>query len=844
MVDQAIPGPAPVSAHSVFASVPEAAEAGVLGPGGHVPLGLPSHVELASLDGLWGRVALSEDPPRHGSAPDLRGLEWQRVMVPDNFGLEPTLSAHFGPVFYRRRLAPLASPHSRLVLNGVDYLADVWLDGDHLGHHEGYFAPFGFDVTGRVERGSVLTVRVQDPFEDLADDKNIFAHAKRVIKGTLKYHDSRPGGLPGNDLTRGWTARTGQSMSTGGITGRVALSGSGPVRIEAAFVTPLDPGAGLVHVACVFDNLSGKSLDATVVLSFPTTQARDQRALRCRLPAGSSRVDLRSALPDAEGWWPCSHLDLGRPALHDLRTTVVVDGRVSDERVERFGLRTAVVRGEPKRFAMNGRDVFVQAANYIPRQHFAGVDAAFYRRDMEMAASAHLNSLGVHAHVQAPECYVAADEAGVLLFQDFPLQWRYDSGEETNPGFVDKARRQIAEMAYALWNHPSVVYWACHNEPNAMFFPGLEPDPAEDMDNQVLDAALETTLRQIEPDPDHGGRHVHRASGVGEDLHLYDGSLSGGDVYGCRRHSSWFVSEFGFWTVGPRAWRWGDAGWPPDQEDMAEWLSRLSFGPSTMSYAGLPDRYPSLRAWQEATEAYGAFLAKYQCEWIRLNRGDPFSAYRWHFFADWWGWAGGGLVDVERRAKGTYSALRSASRPLLVATSLPFSVTTSGAPLEFEVSGVNERRSACELEVRWQWMRWPETLVVGVDEDAQHALGAVDAVTPDAMVALPRNWHSPLMPAPALHDPELVEASGVLNGTVPPEAAARLGTVELRAPSSGLSGATFGMWWTDRGHQESNWFHVLGAPEGWFCGPGAWVVQEGGVKRLGTARDGRLSSRW
>ena len=37
--------------------------------------------------------------------------------------------------------------------------------------------------------------------------------------------------------------------------------------------------------------------------------------------------------------------------------------------------------------------------------------------------------------------------------------------------------------------------------------------------------------------------------------------------------------------------------------------------------------------------------------------------YRWHFWSDWWGYAGGGLVDVERAPKRTYTAFRDASRP-------------------------------------------------------------------------------------------------------------------------------------------------------------------------------------
>jgi hypothetical protein len=271
-----------------------------------------------------------------------------------------------------------------------------------------------------------------------------------------------------------------------------------------------------------------------------------------------------------------------------------------------------------------------------------------------------------------------------------------------------------------------------------MFFPGQAPDPDNDVDNQVLDEALESRLREVEL-PDHAGsRHVHRASGIGDDIHMYEGSLAGGDVYRVRQHAGWFVSEYGFWTVGEAHPAWGDQGWPPDRFADWEWLSRLSFGPNTMCYAGLPDRYASADAWREATEAYGAYLAKYQTEWIRMNRGRPFWAYRWHFFADWWGWAGGGLLDVDRQPKATYRALADASRSLLVATSLPSSVAAPSEPLDFGVVAVNERRSPIKsLAVQWRWLRTRTSLVIGVDAEATSRYQMIASPTPGAMVALP-----------------------------------------------------------------------------------------------------------
>ncbi len=638
--------------------------------------------------------------------------EWRKVVVPDNFGYDQELSDFFGPMWYRRKFAdprvdaPEGNPQfARLGFASVDYLADVWLNDELLGHHEGCFAPFGFDVTERLEKNNEVIVRVQDPLEPLDPNAFFFKHKKRIIKGTLKYHDSRPGGLPGRmahplagtDSPVVWTPEWGQSMTTAGIVGPVTLTRTGPLAIDAAFVTPLDHESGRVQIAVVLANRADTPLDATVQLATAVGAA----TLAVAVPPGAGRIDVVADLPELERWEPV-HSPFGRPAVHELIVTAVVEGRVSDRRAVAFGLRTARVvadaEGRARHLEVNGRPVFVKAVNYIPWQHFAEVGRSFYDRDMQLIADAHGNSIGVHAHVQSPHAYDAADAAGVLTFQDFPLQWFYDSGTETNPGFVEEAQHQIAEMAYLLHAHPSVVYYACHNEPLRMFVPTAPEDdgPERDIGERHLDAALFATLQSIDD-----SRHVHEASGIGDDVHSYLGSLTGRNLYRVSEMPAWFVSEYGFWSVGPQAAKYGDEGWPPTPEQMREWVSRLSFIGSTVGFAGLPDRYPSLATWGDATEQYGAALAKHQTEWFRIHRGAPFMGYRWHFWSDWWGYAGGGLVDIDRVPKRTYAAFRDASRPVLVTARSDRSVYEPGE-VRLPVFVVNDTHDHWSDPVQWE----------------------------------------------------------------------------------------------------------------------------------------------
>jgi beta-mannosidase len=512
--------------------------------------------------------------------------------------------------------------------------------------------------------------------------------------------------------------------------------------------------------------------------------------------------------PDRFPRWEPAGSPEGAPVLHELHAALATaDGKAMDRRSVRFALRTAEVvtddAGHARHLAVNGRPVYVKAVNYIPWQHFAEVGRSFYDRDMRMLVAAHGNSVGVHAHIQSPHCYEAADDAGVLVFQDFALQWSYDSGTGTNPGFVDNACRQIAEMVYLLHNHPSVVYYACHNEPARMFDPRRSDDgPEADGGENHLDAALYKTLRTVDT-----GRHVHEASGIGDDVHNYAGSLTGGSIYRVRERPAWFVSEYGFWAVGPQAGKFGDEGWPPDADQMREWVSRLSFIGSTCAFAGLPSRYQSLDEWATATQAYGAALAKYETEWFRAHRGEPFMGYRWHFWADWWGYAGGGLVDVERVPKATYDAFRDASRPLLLLGLQDASVVPEGTT-SVPVVAVNDRAEPWRGSVAWELVE-ATSGVFAPDFDGAR-IGLPMSPDADARVAVPRS-----------------RGATVAHGELGVEAAASAATPagEVSVELGPGRARTLFLRWTDpeRGEQE-NFVHLHCPADGEEHGPGLTEV--------------------
>src|SRR5262249_1689377 len=151
--DRRRPGPAPVTPHSDFepvTSAPSLDWAAV--SAGEPPTG-SGRIEV-SQSGRWERWADVDGDPSF-PAPGARAAEgppddvaWRKVVVPENYGFDEELSRQFAPVWYRRTFAdprhgglPESPGRVRLRFAAVDYLADVWLNGEHPGPPQGAVPP-------------------------------------------------------------------------------------------------------------------------------------------------------------------------------------------------------------------------------------------------------------------------------------------------------------------------------------------------------------------------------------------------------------------------------------------------------------------------------------------------------------------------------------------------------------------------------------------------------------------------------------------------------------------------------------------------------------------------------
>ncbi|GAA0315514.1 beta-glucuronidase [Sphingomonas oligophenolica] len=326
---------------------------------------------------------------------------------------DPTMRHYEGLVWYQRRFAaaPIAGMRQFLRFGAVNYSADVYLNGRKLGHHEGGFTPFAFEVTGLVRKGD-----------------------NRLVVGVDS--ERNPASVP--PLVTDWE-------SYGGITRSVSLIETPATYVDDAWIRLGRDGRIAVDVTLDGAGAAGQ-------------------AVRFAIPALGLKLDGHT---DGAGRWT-AHIPAPRalhrwspdsPSLYD----VTVEAGADHWR-DRVGFRTVEVRGA--RILLNGRPIFLRGI--CMHEEELGSDPT--RAITPAAARALLTEVktGLHgnfvrlAHYPHSEVTTRmADEIGLLLWSEVPVYWliAWD-----NPETLARARAMVAENILRDRNRASIILWSVGNE--------------------------------------------------------------------------------------------------------------------------------------------------------------------------------------------------------------------------------------------------------------------------------------------------------------------------------------------------------------------------------------------
>ncbi|NLZ43992.1 MAG: hypothetical protein GX894_03970, partial [Clostridia bacterium] len=380
--------------------------------------------EIIELNGEWelhpvsefSNLWLSEEAPAEG---------WLTQKIPAHWQEHPELKEHSGKMIYRKTfsLNPLEDHFYRLQTGGVFYRFRAYLNRFALGSAEGYFCRGDFDLTPYLRGENTLVLEVDSPGNE---DKSLLTGIFAGYPGLPRTYN--PGGLwqpvrilrSGPAYLRDWHLRT-----------ETLQKEKAGFFLAAEIFSAREAAVELV-VTLTPHNFSGMPLE---------------RRFSFALYRGNNRFAERFSLDGVKPWWTW---DLGDPALYRLEIRLLSGGTLWDEDTEVFGVRS--FRMQKFLATLNGEKIFLKGCNYLPPAIYpAGVGKERYLEDFSLLKQSNQNMVRCYRHVAAPDFYRAAAEAGVLVWQDFPLNLDYPADQAA------RALTQAGEFTRFPGRHPAVI---------------------------------------------------------------------------------------------------------------------------------------------------------------------------------------------------------------------------------------------------------------------------------------------------------------------------------------------------------------------------------------------------
>jgi hypothetical protein len=526
----------------------------------------PWPAETFALDGTWELVA--GDHPLEGLA-SISGVDLE---VPGLWEAQGHLSLD-GVAWCRRRFE-VADPSGwwAVRFGAVMDDADVFLNGHHLGSHQGGFTPFEFDCKDLLRSAAnELAVRIVD-----------------YPRGSAEHGRSAHG-------KQGWMNEVFPSppslyLDYGGIWQSVLLERRGPVRVSDCWANG-DPADLVVEVS-----LAGAAMGPARV----EVNCLGRQMVREVTNDSTCARFVFGPTGDAELWSPA------HPVLHEATVSVYVRGRASDRRTVRFGLRTITLTSSS--FELNGvpfemRSALVQG--FSARTLYGPLTRAEAEAEVAEAQSLGLNTLRLHIKAFDPVYLDVCDERGMLAHCDIPIAEPVAHDELGPDGaLTDRCVAAAVEQVRRDRGHPAIVLWSAMNElggeePSVRRGPGYEGFArriyreirATDPTRPVIENDW------MEPDPDYVFESpILTAHWYGRLSPRYMAELETRLATWGRGERPLLMSEFGDWglpnlDVDEGAfWSYRDqlarliasAGWPAGTAD---------FVLGTQRYQGLADRF-------------------------------------------------------------------------------------------------------------------------------------------------------------------------------------------------------------------------------------------------------------
>jgi beta-galactosidase len=388
--------------------------------------------------------------------------DWLPISLPHTWNAIDTVDGAAGyrrsASWYKKTLnVDTDNKVTKLYFEGANFETQVYLNGKLVGEHIGGYLGFEIDLTDGLkdEQDNEVLVRVSNRF-----NPNLIPSQKADF------------------------------FLFGGITRDVWLVQLPETYIDQMLVkTPkVSAKQASTQIEATVISSETKELSLTVELFDSSAKQVTQATTKFNAKVGENKVLID--LPDIQNpqLWSTDS-----PYLYQVKTSVKDDNSNIHSELASIGYRWFEMKPH-QGFFLNGKPLLIRGTHR--HEEHAGVGAALsneqHRTDMQMIKDMGANFVRLGHYPQDPEVYKAADELGLLIWDELPWCRGGKGGQE----WEDNTERLWRSQVQQNYNHPSIVFWSLGNEIYwEEDFPG---GGATELINPYLEK-LNTITKQLDP---------------------------------------------------------------------------------------------------------------------------------------------------------------------------------------------------------------------------------------------------------------------------------------------------------------------------------------------------------
>lgn len=411
---------------------------------------------------------------------------------------------------YRKKLfIPEEYRGKRIILTfeGIAHESEFYINGKKAGEHHCGYTAFSVDLTEELDYGkeNVLAIKV-----DSRESLNI-----PPFGFVIDY------------------------MTYGGIYRDVYLDVKNPCYLSDVFVFA-DVKCKKRRAELISRITMSEMTEGLLIRQYLKEKGTEEYRLICEKDIKKRKQEICCPVEEIKLW------DTENPNLYEIKTELLQEGTVVDEKTITYGFRKAEFRTDG--FYLNDKKVKIRGLNR--HQSYPYVGYAMPESMQKLDADILKKELGVNAvrtshYPQSHYFLDRCDELGLLVFTEIP-GWQHIGDKE----WKVQAVKNVRDMVMQYRNHTSIILWGVRIN--------------ESQDDDAFYQKTNACARKLDPSRPTGGVRAHKKSSFLEDVYTYNDFSHEGKAPGCEKKEkvtsdmskAYLVSEYNGHMYPTKAYDW------------------------------------------------------------------------------------------------------------------------------------------------------------------------------------------------------------------------------------------------------------------------------------------------